>query len=59
MPQGIVITGFGAVTPVGAGARQSGAAVRAGIRRAREWPDVYACLPPSPGFDEVGSRGAA
>ncbi len=48
----VVVASTGAVTPVGADADQTFTSVRAGIRRMLEQPDLYACLPEDPRFED-------
>jgi 3-oxoacyl-[acyl-carrier-protein] synthase-1 len=47
----VVVTGTGMVSPVGSGAAQTATSVRAGLRRLREMPELYACLPEHPELD--------
>jgi len=51
-PGDVVVSAVGMVSPVGADAAQTFSSVRAGLRRMRELPEVYACLPEDPRFDE-------
>jgi 3-oxoacyl-[acyl-carrier-protein] synthase-1 len=47
----VVVSGTGMVSPVGSDAAQTFTSVRAGLRRMREWPDLYACLAEHPELD--------
>ena len=49
----IVVTGVGMVSPVGSTAAQTFASIRSGIRRMRELPEIYCCLPEDPRFDDA------
>lgn len=48
----LVVAATGAVTPVGADVDQTVTSVRAGIRRMIERPELYACLPEDPRFED-------
>lgn len=48
----VVVSAAGMVSPVGATAGQTFTSIRAGLRRMREAPDVYRCLPEDPRLDE-------
>jgi uncharacterized protein (TIGR02270 family) len=48
----LVVTAAGMISSVGFDVRQSAAAVRAGVTRARECADIYSCLGPEPRFDD-------
>lgn len=49
----VVVSGVGMVSPVGATAAQTFTSVRAGLRRMRELPEIYSCMPDDPRFDEA------
>jgi len=51
-PDEVVVSAVGMVSPIGADAAQTFTSVRAGLRRMRELPEIYACLPEDPRFDE-------
>lgn len=48
----LVVSATGMVSPVGADSVQTFTSVRAGIRRMRELPEIYLCLPADPGLGE-------
>jgi 3-oxoacyl-[acyl-carrier-protein] synthase-1 len=47
-----VVSAIGMVSPIGASATQTLTSIRAGIRRMREAPEIYRCLPSDPMFEE-------